>query len=126
MNNDSDALEILNKRWKNDPELMEMCKNEANRLELALKIKSSREKLGLTHDQIADALGISTADVLEIEDPDSEEKIDNLPLAALFSYFSTMQYLNSKPITLHSAPLKFRVASFMPTSKEQIIEIKNA
>ena len=49
-----------------------MCKNAVNRLELALKMKSSRENLGLTHDQIADALGISTADVLDLEDPDSD------------------------------------------------------
>jgi transcriptional regulator with XRE-family HTH domain len=68
MKTTSDAIEILNKTVKDDPEFQKMIIEERLHLKIADLVYETREKAGLTQKQLAILVGTSQPAIARIED----------------------------------------------------------
>ncbi len=67
-----DALEILRRKRKKDPELEHYYQEEKLKFQIALAIRELREKLGLTQAQLAEKMDTSQSTIARLEDTDYE------------------------------------------------------
>lgn len=67
-----DALEILRRERKKDPELESYYQEEKIKYQIATAIRELREKLGLTQGQLAEKMGTSQSTIARLEDTDYE------------------------------------------------------
>lgn len=68
----SNALEILKRRAKRDPELQRLYEGEKVNYQVALLIRKVREELGLTQGELAKRIGTTQSVISRLEDADYE------------------------------------------------------
>ncbi|NEP29486.1 MAG: helix-turn-helix transcriptional regulator [Moorea sp. SIO1F2] len=72
MTKTSDAIKILNKKTRTDPEMEEMIAEASINAEVAQLIYEARTKAGLTQKQLAELLGTKQPVIARLEDADYE------------------------------------------------------
>jgi len=65
-----DAVEILDRRAGDAPQLRELVAEEEAKLEIALLIYKARKAAGLTQEQLAELVGTHQPDIARLEDAD--------------------------------------------------------
>lgn len=65
--NTVDALELLQRERKSDPELDRLVEEERRKLQLGLQLQTLRENAGITQQQLASSAGTSQSAVARIE-----------------------------------------------------------
>lgn len=65
-----DAVEILDRRIGDDPQLREIVAEEEAKLDIAVLIYSARKAAGLTQAQLAELVGTHQPDISRLEDAD--------------------------------------------------------
>lgn len=68
----SDAIKIIDKMTRTDPELQEMVVEASINVEVAQLIYEARTKAGLTQKQLADLVGTKQPVIARLEDADYE------------------------------------------------------
>lgn len=68
----SNALEILKRRAKRDPELQRLYEEEKVNYQVALLIRKVRQNLGLTQGELAKRIGTTQSVISRLEDADYE------------------------------------------------------
>jgi predicted transcriptional regulator len=72
MTRTSDALKIIKKMTKEDPQMQEMVKEASLNAQVAQLIYDVRKQAGLTQQQLADAIGTTQSVIARLEDADYE------------------------------------------------------
>ncbi|NEQ15982.1 MAG: helix-turn-helix transcriptional regulator, partial [Moorea sp. SIO3E2] len=72
MTKTSDAIKILNKKIRTDPEMEEMIAEASLNAEVAQLIYEARTKAGLTQKQLAELVGTKQPVIARLEDADYE------------------------------------------------------
>jgi ribosome-binding protein aMBF1 (putative translation factor) len=72
MNKTNDAIKIINKMMKEDPELQEMVRESALNAQVSQIIYNARKQAGLTQKQLADLVGTTQSVIARLEDADYE------------------------------------------------------
>ncbi|NEO69063.1 helix-turn-helix transcriptional regulator [Moorena sp. SIO3H5] len=72
MTKTSDAIKILNKKTRTDPEIEEMIAEASLNAEVAQLIYEARTKAGLTQKQLAELVGTKQPVIARLEDADYE------------------------------------------------------
>ena len=72
MNKTNDAIKIINKMVKEDPELQEMVRESALNAQVSQIIYDARKQAGLTQKQLADLVGTTQSVIARLEDADYE------------------------------------------------------
>jgi ribosome-binding protein aMBF1 (putative translation factor) len=72
MNKTNDAIKIINKMVKEDPELQEMVRESALNAQVSQIIYNARKQAGLTQKQLADLVGTTQSVIARLEDADYE------------------------------------------------------
>ncbi|NEO39334.1 MAG: helix-turn-helix transcriptional regulator [Moorea sp. SIOASIH] len=72
MTKTSDAIKILNKKTRTDPEMEEMIAEASLNAEVAQLIYEARTKAGLTQKQLAELVGTKQPVIARLEDADYE------------------------------------------------------
>lgn len=67
-----DALEILRREREKDPELQRLYEEEVINFEVALAIRTAREKRGMTQQMLAKKIGTTQSVISRLEDADYE------------------------------------------------------
>ncbi|MFM7406919.1 MAG: helix-turn-helix domain-containing protein [Cuspidothrix sp.] len=70
MNKTNDAIKIINKMMKEDPELQEMVRESALNAQVSQIIYDARKEAGLTQKQLADLVGTTQSVIARLEDAD--------------------------------------------------------
>ncbi|MDP8240285.1 MAG: helix-turn-helix transcriptional regulator [Candidatus Hatepunaea meridiana] len=63
----ADAIEIIEHRLKDDPELALMVEEERRKLGMAEKIRTARNKAGLTQKEVARRTGCAQSSIARLE-----------------------------------------------------------
>jgi predicted transcriptional regulator len=72
MKKTNDALKIINKMMKADPELQEMVRESSLNAQVSQIIYDARKQAGLTQQQLADLVGTTQSVIARLEDADYE------------------------------------------------------
>lgn len=72
MKKTNDALKIIKKMMKNDPELQEMVRESSLNAQVSQIIYDARKQAGLTQQQLADLVGTTQSVIARLEDADYE------------------------------------------------------
>ncbi|MBE9232074.1 helix-turn-helix domain-containing protein [Cuspidothrix issatschenkoi LEGE 03284] len=72
MKKTNDAIKIINKMMKEDPELQEMVRESALNAQVSQIIYNARKQAGLTQKQLADLVGTTQSVIARLEDADYE------------------------------------------------------
>ncbi|PPJ63771.1 helix-turn-helix domain-containing protein [Cuspidothrix issatschenkoi] len=72
MKKTNDAIKIINKMMKEDPELQEMVRESALNAQVSQIIYNARKQAGLTQKQLADLVGTTQSVIAGLEDADYE------------------------------------------------------
>lgn len=72
MKKTNDAIKIINKMMKEDPELQEMVGESALNAQVSQIIYNARKQAGLTQKQLADLVGTTQSVIARLEDADYE------------------------------------------------------
>lgn len=72
MTKTSDAIKILNKKTRTDPEMEEMIAEASLNAEVAQLIYEARTKAGLTQKELAELVGTKQPVIARLEDADYE------------------------------------------------------
>lgn len=82
----ADAIEIIENRLKNDPELASMVEEERRKLGMAEKIRAARNSAGLTQKEVARLTGCAQSSIARLESGD----YDRLSLNVLLKVTSAL------------------------------------
>ncbi|MEA5579177.1 helix-turn-helix transcriptional regulator [Anabaena sp. UHCC 0451] len=72
MKKTNDALKIINKMMKADPELQEIVRESSLNAQVSQIIYDARKQAGLTQQQLADLVGTTQSVIARLEDADYE------------------------------------------------------
>ncbi|MBN3881757.1 MAG: helix-turn-helix transcriptional regulator [Nostoc sp.] len=72
MKKTNDALKIIKKMMKEDPELQEMVRESSINAQVSQIIYDARKEAGLTQQQLADLVGTTQSVIARLEDADYE------------------------------------------------------
>lgn len=72
MKKTNDALKIIKKIMKEDPELQEMVRESSINAQVSQIIYDARKQAGLTQQQLADLVGTTQSVIARLEDADYE------------------------------------------------------
>ncbi len=72
MKKTNDALKIIKKMMKEDPELQEMVRESSINAQVSQIIYDARKQAGLTQQQLADLVGTTQSVIARLEDADYE------------------------------------------------------
>ncbi|MEH2421150.1 MAG: helix-turn-helix transcriptional regulator [Nostoc sp.] len=72
MKKTNDALKIIKRMMKEDPELQEMVKESSINAQVSQIIYDARKQAGLTQQQLADLVGTTQSVIARLEDADYE------------------------------------------------------
>lgn len=72
MKKTNDAMKIINKMMKADPELQEMVRESSLNAQVSQIIYDARKQAGLTQQQLADLVGTTQSVIARLEDADYE------------------------------------------------------
>ena len=72
MKKTNDALKIIKKMMKEDPELQEMFRESSINAQVSQIIYDARKQAGLTQQQLADLVGTTQSVIARLEDADYE------------------------------------------------------
>ncbi|MEA5602448.1 helix-turn-helix transcriptional regulator [Nostoc sp. UHCC 0252] len=72
MKKTNDALKIIKRMMKEDPELQEMVRESSINVQVSQIIYDARKEAGLTQQQLADLVGTTQSVIARLEDADYE------------------------------------------------------
>ena len=72
MKKTNDAMKIIHKMMKEDPELQEMVRESSLNAQVSQIIYDARKQAGLTQKQLADLVGTTQSVIARLEDADYE------------------------------------------------------